>query len=221
MAGINGIIFDFDGLIVDTESIVFNGWQNIFQEFGTVLQVEEWAVCLGTSENGFDPAVLLEQKCGQKLDLGLINKDFELRTTSKILASRPRPGIENLLQEARQAGFKIGLASSSSRTYIDFHLERLGLSSLFDCLVTSNDVVTVKPDPSIYRQAIQKLGLEPSRTIALEDSPNGILAAKAAGIFCFAVPNSVSACLDLSKADFCIQELDHYHLTDLCQIAGS
>jgi HAD superfamily hydrolase (TIGR01509 family) len=126
-----------------------------------------------------------------------------------------RPGVLDYIAEGRRLGLKVGVASSSPRSWVAGHLTRLGIVDLFDCLCTSEDVVTVKPDPALYLLALARLGASADESIAFEDSPNGILAAKRAGLFCVAVPNPLTSQLPLDLADVRLNSMTDMPLSEL------
>ena len=111
------------------------------------------------------------------------------------------PGVEDYLQTAKELNLKLGIASSSDRKWVEGNLSRLELLDYFDIVHTSDDVEFTKPDPTLYRLALHSLELNPGDAIVLEDSPNGVSASKAAGIFTVAVPNPLTARLNLDHAD--------------------
>ena len=117
------------------------------------------------------------------------------------------PGVESWIFAAKQRGFKLGVASSSTSEWVEPHLIRLGLREEFDCLRCADHVKRAKPDPELYVSVLAGLGVEAQEAVAIEDSPNGIMAAKRAGVFCIAVPNSVTTSLDLSQADLRLSSL--------------
>jgi beta-phosphoglucomutase-like phosphatase (HAD superfamily) len=110
---------------------------------------------------------------------------------------------------------KIGLASSSPCEWVEGHLERLGLRPYFESIIASDDVVLTKPDPALYTSACAALGVEPGRAVALEDSPNGALAAKRAGLHCVAVPNELTKFLPFPAVDLRLDSLAEMSLDDL------
>jgi beta-phosphoglucomutase-like phosphatase (HAD superfamily) len=112
-------------------------------------------------------------------------------------------------------GLKVGLASSSSCAWVTGHLERLGLLSFFDCICARDNVRLTKPDPALFELAVQRLGVEPCQAVAIEDSPNGILAAKRAGLYCLAVPNELTSQLSLDQADLRVDSLAELSLEQL------
>jgi HAD superfamily hydrolase (TIGR01509 family) len=213
------LVFDFDGLILDTEGPEFQAWQEIYTAHGCHLALETWAACIGTRD-AFDPYADLAARAGRALDTAAIRTACEARVGELIAREAVRPGVRDYLDEARELGLGLAVASSSSRRWVVGHLERLGLADRFDALRCADDVPRVKPDPDLYFAALDALGAPPAAAIALEDSPNGVLAAKRAGLFCVAVPNPVTARLDLNAADMRVASLDELPLPALLRRAG-
>lgn len=198
---IKGIIFDFDGTILDTETPDFHCWQKLFKDHGGELAQEDWCKVVGTTWDVFNPFDHLESQIGRPVD-----RDELWQAQKKIFHEMVEkqsclPGVESLLAAAKEAGLKLAVASSSGRPWVEGHLKRLGLLDYFPVLKTAENVAKVKPDPALYVEALKALELEPHEAVALEDSVNGVRAAKAAGIYCVAIPNSVTAALDFSAAD--------------------
>jgi len=138
-----------------------------------------------------------------------------------VIAQQPAlPGVVAALDEARRLGLRLGMASSSSRAWVSGHLTRLGLLDYFEVLRCAEDVEAVKPDPALYRAALEGLGLAPHEAIAIEDSAHGVLAAKRAGLYCVAVPNVVTRGLDFSQADRVLKSLDEVPLAELVRGAN-
>jgi beta-phosphoglucomutase-like phosphatase (HAD superfamily) len=134
-----------------------------------------------------------------------------------ILAQQVLPGILQCIDDAGVLGLKLGVASSSTRDWVSGHLERLGILSRFDCVRCRDDVNNAKPAPDLYLAVLDCLGVSPSDAVAIEDSPNGVMAAKQAGMRCVAIPNSITATLDLSQADVLLRSLSDVPLRDLLQ----
>jgi HAD superfamily hydrolase (TIGR01509 family) len=204
---IRAIIFDFDGLILDTEMPDFRAWQELFEEHGVGLVLEEWVVCLGTTLEVFSPFAELEKKLGCPVDRDALWIKHNKRRLELILLENILPGVEDYLAAARRLGLKIGLASTSSCDWVEGHLTRLGLIQYFDAIRCADWVENVKPAPDLYLAALEALGIDADEAVALEDSPNGITAARRAGVFAVAVPNAVSRTLDLSHADLMLDSL--------------
>lgn len=211
---IQALIFDFDGLILETEGPIFQSWQEIFTSYGVELTLETWGSVIGTSDH-IPPVLMLERQLGRSLDHAALNARQKAREAELIAEQPIRPGVEQYLKDAKRLGLKIGLASSSSCRWVVGHLERLGLYSYFDTICARDDVRLTKPEPELYLKALQELGVTGSQAIALEDSPNGILAAKRAGLYCVAVPNELTRQLSLELADLCLETLEDMPLEEM------
>ena len=212
---IKAVIFDFDGLIIDTELPEYQSWQEIFQGYGCNLPVPVWAVCIGTSFSGFDAHEYLEAQLGRSIDREPIQAQQHERKMQLVERQQVLPGVEDYLEEAQRLDLGIGLASSSRLDWVEPHLSRLGLRDYFGVIKTRDDVEKTKPHPALYRQALEDLGVAPGEAVALEDSPNGALAASRAGIFCVAVPNELTGQLAIEAADMKLTSLDELPLKEL------
>jgi HAD superfamily hydrolase (TIGR01509 family) len=211
----DALVFDFDGLILDTEVPEFQAWQEIFAAHDAVLEIEVWAQCIGSSDHGWDPYAHLADLCGRSVDQAAIRTAKRARVHELVAANSVLPGVAEYLRDARAHGLKIGLASSSPLSWVDGHLRRLGLAAHFDTVKTSEDVRRTKPDPALYQVAVEALGVRPERAIALEDSPNGLAAARAAGLSCVVVPNAMTRHLPLDDADMVLSSLADVPLVEL------
>jgi HAD superfamily hydrolase (TIGR01509 family) len=215
---IRGLVFDFDGLILETEEPIFRSWQEIYQEYGCQLAFQDWAKIIGTADTDWHPLKALEQQLGRKLEHqeAIIQRQRQ-RELELILSQPVLPGVRQYLQDARGLGLKIGLASSSTCDWVAGHLDRLGLQEYFDVIRASNDVKHTKPDPALYCAAVEGLGIQPKQAVAFEDSPNGILAAKRAGLWCVAVPNVLTRQLPINHADLQLESLAAMSLESLLE----
>lgn len=212
---IQALIFDFDGLILDTETAVYQSWQEIYQEYQCTLSLEKWLLRVGGTSDLFDAHIHLESLLGQsisrqELDGKRINRQRELLSTSRTL-----PGIEQCLIAAKNLGLKVGLASSSERNWVVGHLTRLGLYPHFDCIKCREDVTHTKPHPELYLAVLDTLRIMAEEAIALEDSANGIKAAQSAGIFCIVIPNAITNHPSLDHADLRLTSLIDTSLENL------
>lgn len=212
---IKAIVFDFDGLILDTEISAYQTWQEIFAEYECELPFATWATCIGGSPQLFDPCVYLEEQIGRPIVREEVRQRRRQRHLELITAQSPLPGVEAYLRDARQLGLKIGLASSSPHIWVDTHLARLDIIDYFDSIQCFDDVAHTKPDPELYLAVLHALHVRGNEAIALEDSPNGVLAAQRAGIFCVAVPNLVTNQLPLEHADMRLNSLADIPLEEL------
>ena len=198
---IKALIFDFDGLIIDSESPEFEAWQELFAEYGRELGPELWADLVGRPPTHFDLYGYFCKHIDPVLDVEKLRQDRRARVIALTIAQPILPGVEEYLRGATALGLKIGMASSSSRDHVRGHLERLELLHYFQSIRCFEDTERHKPDPTPYLKVIEDLGVNADEAIALEDSPHGIAAAKAAGIFCVAVPNPITCRLPLGHAD--------------------
>jgi HAD superfamily hydrolase (TIGR01509 family) len=218
---IRAIIFDFDGLILDTEVPIFTSWQELYNSFGGHLSLIDWQHIVGTVSNEEDHFDDLEAQIGRTLDKTDLRPRRRQREYELIDLQAVRPGIAQYLCDARRLGLKIGLASSSPCAWVTGHLARLGLIDYFDCIRARDDVSEVKPDPELYLTVLRDLEIQPHEAIVLEDSPIGVSAARNAGLFCVAVPNPVTAVMPLDHASMRLDSLADLPLEDLIQRATS
>jgi HAD superfamily hydrolase (TIGR01509 family) len=212
---IRALIFDFDGLILETEGPSYKSWEEVYQSFGFALPFSTWSTIIGTTQGEFDPCLELKKKVKGRVDWERIESRRRASEKALIEAQSVMPGVEQYLKDARRLGLKTGLASSSSCKWVIGHLTRLGLVDYFDSICASDDVEHTKPDPELYLSVLRELDVSAEEAIALEDSPIGIQAAKQAGLFCVAVPNPLTRQLSLSQADFQLGSLAEILLEQL------
>ncbi len=212
---IRALVFDFDGLIIDSETPELEAWQETFRRYDCELTLEVWIDCVGRPPGSFDPCEHLGELYGGELDREAIREQTRSRTREIVFSQPALPGVENLLRAARQRGLKTGLASSSRHNWVEGHLERLGLLDCFDAIVCSEDTERHKPEPEPFLVVARALGVEPSEAIAFEDSAHGLTAANRAGMVAIAVPNPVTRHLHLEQAHLRLDSLDELTLDDL------
>jgi HAD superfamily hydrolase (TIGR01509 family) len=215
---IKALVFDFDGLILDTEQPIYNSWLEVYQAHGVQLPFDLWVQNVGSTNVFFHPQKHLEETLGRPLPEAVLKERIR-RRTELVLAEPIRPGVCELIDAIGARGLRLGVASSSTQEWVGGHLERLGLRSRFECLRCRDDVEHPKPWPDVYVAAVECLGVAPSEAVAIEDSPHGIKAAKAAGLYAVGVPNSVTAGLDLGAADLQVASLASIALDDLLNLA--
>lgn len=215
---IRGLLFDFDGLLVDTETPSRLAFEELYRDHGHELPLDQWSTLVGTIGAPFDPVGHLEELLGRTLDRDELAEKRRAREHGLADLEELRPGVENYFVEAERLGLKTAVVSSSDNWWIERHLGRLGRLEGLDALVAANgDAARAKPQPDLYIEALEQLGLEPHEAIAFEDSPNGIRAAKAAGLACVAVPNSITAALALDEADLVLESLADVPLPQLLE----
>ncbi len=212
---LQAIVFDFDGTILETEGPDYQSWQEIFDAHGSELTLDVWIQCVGGAPAGFDPFAILEEQTGVVLDRVSTHQTRRKRVLELIEQQPPMPGVEALIAAAQSAGIGLAVASSSPSVWVEGNLNRLGLRHHFQAVRTADDVERVKPDPTLYRLAAAALGAAPERTLAIEDSRTGMLAAKGAGLHCLVVPNSVTQFSDFSQADLRLASLADLTPTEL------
>jgi HAD superfamily hydrolase (TIGR01509 family) len=208
------IIFDFDGLIIDSETPLFDIWREIYVQHGATLTLDEWQHALGT-QGGFDPYADLAARAGHMLDrdewVPRVRDEHWRRCETQPLL----PGVAARLDEAHALGLRTAVASSSSDAWVSPWLERHELRDRFDAICTRDDVTAVKPAPDLFLLAAERLGVAPDQCVVFEDSPNGLRAARAAGMWAVAVPNVLTRPLALPSNDLVLTSLAERTLADL------
>jgi HAD superfamily hydrolase (TIGR01509 family) len=207
-AALRAIVFDMDGLLADTEPLSFRAWSTMLVlDYGVTITEEDerWSAnTVGKSgpivweliRDRFKLPVELPRDLPK---LGARSKEFYHRLLAEGVP--PMPGAIALVHACRDAGLRIGVASSSGMEEIHTVLTSLGIIDCFASLTSGKEVPRSKPDPAIYLLACSRLGIEPHEAVALEDSGPGVAAARAAGLRCLAVPSEVTITHDLSPAN--------------------
>jgi HAD superfamily hydrolase (TIGR01509 family) len=216
---IRAVVFDFDGLILDTEQPSYQSWAEVWEAHGCTLEPDEWASCIGT-RGAFDPyGTLVSRAAVPVAPEAEVRAAKRAREAALLERAEPLPGVVAWLEQADRLGLAVGLASSSSPEWIEHHLGRLGLRRWFTCVACWEGQCPPKPAPDLYRAACEGLGVGPEESIAVEDSPHGIAAARAAGLWCLAVPNDLTRALDLSAAHLVVRSLAHVDLAEVVAAA--
>ena len=213
------IVFDFDGVVLDTETPLYSSWQEMYSRYGVHLDLKLFAAYIGGAEY-FDFHADLEKQTGLTFDRQSLMDERRAMYREHVAGNTVLPGVKDYLSEARGRGFRIGLASNSDIGWVGSNLRELGLFDNFDVLKTRDDVVNVKPDPEIYLAALHDLKTDPQRAIAIEDSASGVASAKAAGIFTVAVPNPITRYHNLDAADVILDSLASTPFSDLAAMAS-
>lgn len=204
---IKAVIFDFDGLILDTETPEYQSWQEIFQERGVDLDMDLWQSFIGRGFGSFDVYEHLARVSGTPVDRATLRPRMRKRYLDLIERNPVLPGVEAWIRRANALGLPLAVASSSRQGWASGHLERRGLLPNFAFVHCGDDVANVKPDPEIYAITAQRLGVPPENALAIEDSLNGLTAAKAAGMRCVVVPNPMTRQMDFAAADLRLTSL--------------
>lgn len=216
---IRALIFDFDGLILDTESSIVDGWKIIYAEYGQEFPLQTWIRdVVGTTNATFDPAAHLASVTGRNLGLRAqrdLHARVELYHLEQLRKLSAMPGVVNYLEAARRLGLRLAVASSSGHAWVEGHLRQLGLLELFDAILCREDVQNIKPDPELFLASLGALQVPAEQALAFEDSRNGVLAARRAGLRVVAVPNQVTAQGTLEGSSLELSSLADLPLEDL------
>ena len=212
------IVFDFDGLIVDTEQSIYEAYSTLFAELGATLPLSVWQDVIGRGAGNDAAFIHLEGSIGREVDREAIRAEARAMRRDITLTLPPREGAVEFIAEAKEAGLALAVASSSTFAWVNGHLDRLGLLPLFDAVCARDDVGEPKPNPAVYCLALERLGVQPHEAFAIEDSPHGVTAAKAAGLRCVAAPNPLTAGMDLRHADCVLPSLSGVSLSEV--VAG-
>ena len=215
---IKALIFDFDGLILDTETPDVHAWENIYAEYGFPFPLESWAQIIGgMGASTFNAAVHLQSLLSDPLDLDDLQKRQTHISHSLVAEQSVMPGVMDYLREAKRLRLKLAIASSSPHSWVDEHAQRLGVLHYFDQVICADDVPPgrTKPNPDLFLWALDQLRVRKDEAIVFEDSPNGVIAARSAGIFVVAVPNPVTSLLSIENANLVLSSLSDLSLADL------
>lgn len=212
---LRALIFDFDGLIVDTETAVYESWRAIYHRNGHDLPLEIYLGCVGSTIQQFNPASHLNQLSGLDLECAALQDEHRREVRRRLSDAETLPGVRELLGEAREAGLKLAVASSSPFVWVNGWLQRLGLAESFDALRTLDMVKRAKPDPELFLTGARELGVSPEEAIVLEDSHHGLTAAKSAGIPCVVVPNEITRHSCFEGAAMILASMTETNLEDL------
>lgn len=208
---IQALIFDFDGLIVDTETPLVDAWVGVHADHGLACDRTPLLGAVGHVGFEFDAWVAF----GPDADRGALDKAYRLKARHLTWRQPTLPGVETLIASARARGVALGVASNSDHAHVEGHLARLGLLDAFSVIRCIDDVSAGKPEPEVYLAAVSALGVDPSRAIAFEDSVPGHVAAKRAGLHTVVVPNPSTVHFDFPHADWKLTSLAGTTIDDL------
>jgi HAD superfamily hydrolase (TIGR01509 family) len=218
---IRAFLFDFDGLILDTETASRAGWRWLYEQHGQTLPDDLWITVVGT-HGAWDIWGHLEELIGEPLDREDWNTRRYEHEIALVEAEELRPGILDYIAYANEHGLKRAIVSSASRRWIDMHLERLEQAVGWDAIITADrDASRAKPNPTMYLEALDSLAVAADEAVVFEDSPNGVRAGKAAGIFVVGIPNEVTRAYGLDEADVVVDSLADLPPRELLQRADA
>ena len=217
---IRALVFDFDGLILETETPAYQAWVEIYREFGHELPKELWLEYVGREAGWFDALAYLEGLVGPRDDRDAIERRRDARKTELVMAVAETAGLRVLLEDARSRDLRLAVCSSSTQKWVLGHLERLRLRTFFDHVqCRDRPELRAKPAPDLYLAACAGLGVRPEEAIAFEDSRNGMLSAQAAGMRCVVVPNVLTVAMDLTGAEHRFESLAAVSLQTLLDVS--
>lgn len=202
------LIFDFDGLVLDTETPIFAAWQTCYAEHGEELSLETYVACVGSDHGTYNPGEELERRTDREVDHGRLETLRREIVREALEGAEALPGVRELLEEAEAEAVPCAVASSSSLEWVGGWLERLGLRRHFSCLRCRDHVERVKPDPGLFLAAAAGMDILAEEALVLEDSVNGMRAAHAAGMQCVAVPGPVTRGMDFEGAARRVESLE-------------
>lgn len=217
---LEAVIFDMDGLLADTEWPDFVAWQELFAAHGDELTLEQWVGEVGVWGATTIKARFRALRGTEEGEAALFD-GRRARFREQVALLSPLPGVERLIATLEAAGIPCGVASSSDREWVAFVLGGLGLQDRLGAVVTGDDVAARKPAPDLYLEAARRLGVRPSRCVAIEDSAVGASAAVAAGMRCVAVPNLLTRFHNLDHAHARVSSLEEVELSFLRALLAS
>jgi HAD superfamily hydrolase (TIGR01509 family) len=196
------VIFDFDGVLIDSETPEYESHRRIFARCGVELTTDEWCDQIGMWAEGHDERWFREL-CARSPDAPAHDAYHaeKRRIFDEVVPAAPMRGIAELLASLAGAGVPAAIASSSPASWVERGAASLGIRAFFSAVVAGDAVARRKPAPDIYLEAARRLGVDPAQSIAIEDSGPGIAAARAAGMKTIAIPHWLTERHDLSGAD--------------------
>jgi len=215
-----GIVFDFDGLILDTEMVGYESINEIFQDHDTELSLELWQSFIGTTDHPHWTEIL-ERQLGRPIDAGAVQDQRQGMYRARLQALEPQPGVVALLEAASAGGVATAVASSSPDDWVRPHLERLELIHHFDSIHTGDQVEHTKPHPELFVRAAESIGDQRAAVVAIEDSVIGCTAAKAADLTVVAVPSAITVGMDFSHADLLVDSLTDVSIASLAELLAA
>jgi len=208
---IRAFVFDFDGLIADTETALIDAYADVHASHGMAFDRGHFLRSVGHADYSFDPWHAFEKRADRAaLEIERRKRNRELNHLLPLL-----PGVLQLLDAARGAGIQVGLASNSGHAHVDENVARLGIADRFAFVACREDAKSPKPEPDLYRLVLNKFGLRGSEAVAFEDSHTGSLAARRAGLWVVVAPHSSTAHHDFSEAHWRVSSLADVTLPEL------
>ena len=196
------VIFDFDGVVLDSETPEYEAHRRIYERHGAALTVEEWCDCIGIHSEGHEER-WFSRLC-ERVDPAPTPEEYQAerkRNFIELVPREPRRGIRELLEALRDANVPTAIASSAPARWVVPAADRIGMTPLFRTIVSGSDVARGKPAPDVYLEATRRLGVDPAWSVAIEDSGPGLASARAAGLKTVAIPHWLTEQHELTGAD--------------------
>lgn len=211
---LKAVIMDFDGVIIDTESVWYEVYKEWFkQEANYALELEEFLICVGSNYESLFTE--LEKTKGMYIDHENFFEDTLQLFIEQSDQLPPKNGIVDFIKSVKNKGLQLSLATSSTRPKPVKHLKRLGLIEYFDYLITADDVERIKPFPDLFNTAASQLGVKKDEAVVIEDSNNGLIAANKAGIKTIVVPNDITKYSDFDYYYKKVDSLEEVNISEL------
>ncbi len=214
---IKALIFDFDGLIIDTESAIIEAWRKAYVLCRIEFPVDRFNAVVGHADIPFNPWDDFKDRNDLPMPPDQWKEHIDQSVLRAVEAKPVLPGVLQTIEIAKDRKLPIGVASNSKHDWVDSHLKRLGLFDQFDAIRCRDDVQKPKPSPDVYLALLDFFNLKGENTLAFEDSSTGVLAAKKAGLHCVAIPGPATASGNFRQADFVIRSLAEQPLLDLLE----
>ena len=196
------LLFDFDGVILDTEWSIYESIRDVFMENGQELPLQVYVQCIGSDFETWSPEKHLEELTGKTFDWEAIGVKRNRWIREEIAKLDAMPGVRDTLENCREADLPCLVVSSSSHDWVDAWLEKLELTSYFSEIVCRGDAPKIKPAPDLYLEGVKRSGFAAEDCLVIEDSLNGMLSAHTAGCPVAIVANRITKCIDFSAAEF-------------------
>jgi len=216
---IKAVIFDMDGVIVESEPMHVEAEKQILLKHGVKITAEELRDYTGTTAEFEFNDLIRKYKLNTTAET-LFNEKEDILFRLLEERTEPTKGVIDLIRNLKQRGFKLGIATSGHRKLAHYYLSKLGIESFFDTVVCAEDITHSKPDPEIFLKAAQRLGVEPAECIVIEDARLGIEAARKAGMKAVGYRNPSSGNQDLSKADWVVSDFTKLDLQELLRASS-
>lgn len=209
-AQIKAVLFDFDGIIMDSEWPIYESWQRVFRGEGQNLAVETYVQCIGSDFDTWSPEKYLEELTSKTFDWAAINAKRQVELEGDLVGVEPLPGVRELFEKitlGEVGDVKLAVVSSSTHRWVDMWLEKLDLVRYAEYVICRGDAPKIKPAPDLYLEAVRRFKLKGEECMVIEDSLNGVKAGNAAGCVTVAVPSRLTGCIDFSEADYVVGSL--------------